>query len=80
MLLEPPKGLNIFINRMQDYYSSSFRISEIYDDRNEPAYINFTSQGFGRLSYRFVDQVNAVVDKNQSEYMTYNPVTTELTF
>jgi hypothetical protein len=79
MLTEPPEGANIVINRMTDLYSASFKISPVYDDRDEPAYLNFTSRGFGRLSYRFEDEYTAVLDKNLSKYMTYDPATTEMT-
>lgn len=76
ILTEPPSGVNLVIDKSDKIYQKSIKVSEIYDDRNEPAYINFTNRDFGRLSYKFVSQNQAVLNKNESRYMTYDPGST----
>jgi len=50
----PPRGTNLIVNNDGKVQTSEIEIPAIIDDNNEPAYINFTHNGFGRLSYKFV--------------------------
>jgi hypothetical protein len=47
-------------------------ISEIFDDKNEPAFINFTSSDFGQLIYKY-DGLDAKEYLKRSRFMNYDP-------
>ena len=79
-LVDPPlQGVNLVVEKSKKggAWQTVMKVSSIFDDRNEPAFINFTSDTLGFLSYKF-DGLVARQHENKTEYMTYYPSTTEL--
>jgi hypothetical protein len=78
-LRTPPSGVNLVVHRKEKSFSASIRISEVFDDYNEPEYLNFSNRDLGKLTYKFDDDT-AILNINKSSCMTYNPSSTDLTF
>lgn len=78
VLLKPPGGMTFILKKSQDLYIKNVTIGKVYDDRNQPAFLNFTAREFGWLSYRFYTLNLTTLAKNESKFMTYDPETTQL--
>lgn len=54
ILTNPPSGSNLVISpNIKSTVTGSIIISQVFDDYNEPRFLNFTNRDFGKLSYEY---------------------------
>jgi hypothetical protein len=52
-LLSPPEGVNLVLVKSEEKFSVTVPISDVFDDNDRPAYLNFSNRDLGQLSYKF---------------------------
>ena len=55
-LVAPPVGENFVVQKNKDQYRAAIKISKAEDDNNELASLEFSSNDFGSLSFKYEGQ------------------------